>query len=190
MTEGNNIFDQIAALKNNGGFDTPKNHWPEMKSNDPSTLKHNTPNKETSHQETNKPTNTKTMESNSCVPQTKVIVKTISIANATAAGTTPTQHDLGNQYKKLLGYFIINNSLGGLTTAQIKVGLSDNNRTILDPVGLEYHNVSTSVPIKDRFNKEECISLSDGKVTTNTVTSAITTSALELQVLFLVEKPQ
>ncbi len=123
--------------------------------------------------------NKNTMEK-SCV-NVKTIVKSVTVANGSVAGNYTTILSFGNEFKNIVGYYIIPASLGGITAAQIKVGLSDSTKTIQDPTCLEHFQVSTAVPIKDRFYKEDPIEISGGNITVGVTTAATLSSTLELQ---------
>lgn len=190
------IFDSVKKLgeeKDKNRFATPESFWPQLNENKSTDTKTNTQ-QNSATPNTQQPTATdqeiknKTMNEN-CKPNRKLIVKTIQVAALAAAGTYPVIATFGNEYKKLIGYYFITTTLSGLTTTQVKLGISDSSRTILDPVLIDHHTVSTSVPVKDRLNKEECIDLVAGQVTVNVVTAAaVGGTALEVQMVALVEK--
>jgi hypothetical protein len=111
------------------------------------------------------------------------IVKTIDVANGTVAGTYSSTLSFGKEVKRILGYYAIVTSLGGLTIAQIKLGLADKTRTIIDPIQLEHYTVSTAVPIGKRFFTEEPIELNGGDLVVSIVNSATFSSAFQVQII-------
>lgn len=185
----NNFFDEVAKVSNDESVKTPEANWPQLNE----TLKPNNQNNGTPTNPLPQPQHTdiKTnkMENKNCnIKNRKLITKDIDVASGSAAGTYPVIADFGKEYKRILGYAFLITSLGGLTTVQVKLGLSDSSRTILDPTLIDWHTFSTSVPVDKRLNKEEIIEMANGQVTVNVKTSAATGSAFQVQLVALVER--
>lgn len=185
------IFDKIETLnkENQSAMQTPESLWPiaDQKKTDSPTR---TTTQEQSH--TNIPHNandfnSKTMKNENCKNR-KLITKDIDVASGSAAGTYPVLADFGKEYKRIIGYAFLTTSLGGLTTVQVKLGLSDSSRTILDPTLIDWHTFSTSVPVHERLNRMETIEMSNGQVWVNVKTAAATGSAFQVQIVALVER--
>lgn len=167
-------------------LNTPEGMWPNMKSEATKTdLNTNKVNQQNTTQ-TNE-FNNKAMNPN-CKPNQKVISKSMTIASGSAAGTYEKEALFGNEYKRCLGYYFILVGNGGLTNNQIKIGISDGTRTVLEKTHIDHHTATTAVPIKDRFNREECIDLPAGKLIAQIETAAATVSTFEVQMIAIVTR--
>lgn len=117
----------------------------------------------------------------------KVLVKEQTIVAAAAVGTYESRLDLGKEVKRVLGYYALIITDGGLVVAACKVSFSNSAKTIFEPVGLNHLIVSTSVPIKDRFFREEPFSADGGNVQAKVTIPAIPATAFTIQYVLLVE---
>lgn len=183
------FFDEVAKISKDGSIKTPEANWPQM--HETKTPSNNTPgtNQNTNPLPQHTDIKTNKMENNNCnIKNRKLITKDIDVATLSAAGNYPVLADFGKEYKRILGYAFMITSLGGLTTVQVKLGLSDNSRTILDPTLIDWHTFSTSVPVEKRLNKEEIIEMANGSVWVNVKISAALSSAFQVQLVALVER--
>lgn len=171
-------------------LNTPESFWPSMEATmnadkptqqTPGTTKTNTTPQHTD-------LNINKMENNSCNTKRKVISKALTIANGSAVGTYEKEANFGTEYKRCIGYYIVEKSLANLTSANIKVGISDGTRTILEKTPYAHFTASTSVPIKDRFNREECIVLPAGKLIAQIEIDTLLTSDLEVHLVAILER--
>lgn len=188
----NNFFEEVAKVSNDGSVKTPEANWPQMHETNTRDQNKITPNNSAQittplPQHTDIKTNK--MENKNCnIKNRRLITKDIDVATLSAAGTYPVLAEFGKEYKRIIGYAFITTSLGGLTTVQVKLGLSDSARTILDPTLIDWHTFSTSVPVAMRLNKEEIIEMANGSVYVNVKTSAALASAFQVQLVALVER--
>lgn len=118
----------------------------------------------------------------------KTITKTIDLASGSAASSYEYQLDFGKEYGRVIGYYAILSTAGGLTNAQIKLGFADEARTVIDPTLLDHWICSSSVPINERFYKCDPINMVSGRIKATLVTAAATVSALQLQIVAQVER--
>jgi len=169
---------------------TPEEYWPATEHAAVNQAKKNNAENSSNKQPSeNNTINQKTSEMNTNIPceKTKIISKTIELATAMAAGTRTTISTLGTEYKRVLGYYMLQTSLGGLTAGEVKVGIGDGTRTVMENTNIDHYTASTSVPPNERFIKD-IIDLPAGKLEFALETDATTSSALEIQVIMKVEK--
>lgn len=102
----------------------------------------------------------------------KIIIKSHTINAGTALGSYEKRLDLGVEVKKVLGYYIQVLDNGGLAPEKMTVSYSNGQRTIFEPVTLAHLTVSSSVPIKDRFFREDSFDVPGKLVTTLSIPSA------------------
>jgi len=107
-------------------------------------------------------------------------------------GTTPAGYpvraDFGKEFVNCLGYYAVVLQNGGLVPEACKVTLSNSAETIVDKVTLGHYLIEKTIPIKDRFFKEEPFATPGGYCNVQLDIPAVTTSALEVQFVFLVSQ--
>jgi len=122
-------------------------------------------------------------------PNIKTITKTIDLAALSTASTREFKHDFGKEYKTIVGYYALLLQAGGLTTDRLKLGISDGNRTIIDPTGIDHFTINQSVAIKDRFYKDEPIDLPGGFINISLENSvAVGATPILIQIIYQVSR--
>lgn len=116
----------------------------------------------------------------------KQIVKSHTIPALSGAASYETRVDLGTEVKKVLGYYVVVIDDGSVNALKCKVSFANSSKTIFEPVGLGHLIVSSSVPIKDRFFREEPFTV-DGYFNSKLTIPTPTVGAMEVQYIVLVE---
>ncbi len=117
----------------------------------------------------------------------KVITKTIDVAISSTAATREYTLDYKG-YSKIIGYYIVYSSLGGLSSTGWKAGLSDGTRTILDLTTLDHFLATTGVAPKDRWHAEAEIGLPASKLVVSMANNATLGSAASFDVIAVLEE--
>lgn len=116
----------------------------------------------------------------------KQIIKSHTIPAASAIASYEKRIELGTEVKKVLGYYIQVLKNGGLTPEQCTVSFANSAKTVFEPVGLGHLIVSSAVPIKERFFREEPFPV-DGFLNSKIAIPAIPATEVEIQYILLVE---
>ena len=116
----------------------------------------------------------------------KIQVENIVVALGTAAGRYETRITLDSEYDFCTGYYMIENSNGGLL--RYNIGLKDDNVTFSDLVNSKHFQASTSYRIVDRYNPETPFR-SKGKTVTVTIEVLLApVTDLNIDFLFRLQK--
>lgn len=114
----------------------------------------------------------------------QVIAKTHELPAGAAVAGYDFRADFGNEYKRVIGYYVLILNNGGIQPAACRVSFANSAKTQVDKIALGHLIVDSSVAIKDRFFKEEPFDI-DGYVSTRLDVPAVLTQTLSVQYLFL-----
>jgi len=120
-------------------------------------------------------------------PNIKIKVATQTVPNGSGVGKYEQQLDFGKEYKRVLGFYVIIQSNGGLPAEAVNLSFGNETTTVVDAASLKHFTVSDSVKISDRFLKDDQFDIS-GYVNASLKIPAATTSDLVVQYLFLLQR--
>lgn len=116
----------------------------------------------------------------------KVIVKEHIIPAGSAIASYEATLSLGNEVKKVEGYYVQVLANGGLIEKRLKVSFSNTSKTIFEPITLGHLTVGEQVKIEDRFFTKEPFEVSNGSLTAKLVVHAVPLTDVIIQYIFLV----